>query len=83
MSKIIYTGIYASSIREFIDFKRHCGFKYNTEEKIFLLFDKLTQNRNEDRLGISSELALAWSIKRNNESDAYRYKRCITLNQWL
>lgn len=82
MSKIAYTGIYASLLREFIDFKQHCGFKYNTETKIFLLFDRLTQKGNEDKLGISSQLAHIWSIKRDNESDAYRYKRCITLNQF-
>jgi integrase len=80
--KIVYHGIYASLLREFIDFKRHCGFKYGTEEKILLLFDKLTIEKKEDTLGINRNLADIWSIKRDNESDAYRYKRCITLNQF-
>jgi integrase len=82
MMKITYNGIYASLLREFVDFKRHCGFKYSTEEKIFLLFDRLTIAKKEDKLGISRNLAATWSIKRDNESDAYRYKRCITLNQF-
>lgn len=82
MSKIVYTGIYASLIQEFVDFKQHCGFKYNTEKKIFLLFDRLTQKRKEGKIGISRELAEIWSIKRDNESEAYRYKRCVTLNQF-
>jgi integrase len=82
MSKIVYTGIYASLIEEFVNFKQHCGFKYNTEKKILLLFDRLTQKRKESEPGISRELADTWSIKRDNESDAYRYKRCITLNQF-
>jgi integrase len=80
--KIKYNGLYASLLREFVDFKRHCGFKYYTEEKIFLLFDKLTIEMKEGKLGISQDLADIWSIKRNNESDAYRYKRCISLNQF-
>jgi integrase len=80
--KIVYKGIYASLLHEFVDFKRHCGFKYNTEEKIFLLFDRLTIDRKEVNPAISRDLADKWSIKRDNESDAYRYKRCITLNQF-
>lgn len=82
MSKVIYKGIYASLIQDFIDFKQHCGFKYNTEKKILLLFDKLTQARGENRIGIGAELARIWSLRRDNESEAYRYKRCITLNQF-
>jgi integrase len=80
--KIVYKGIYASLLREFIDFKRHCGFKYNTEEKVFLLFDRLTIDGKEAGHGISRDLADRWSIKRDNESEAYRYRRCITLNQF-
>ncbi|MDR0431154.1 MAG: tyrosine-type recombinase/integrase [Tannerellaceae bacterium] len=79
---IVYKGIYASLLHEFIAFKRHCGFKYGTEEKIFLLFDRLTISSKEVKHGISRNLADRWSIKRDNESDAYRYKRCITLNQF-
>jgi integrase len=80
--EIVYKGIYASLLREFVDFKRHCGFKYNTEEKILLLFDRLTIKRKEQKSCIGRDLADAWGIKRDNESDAYRYKRCITLNQF-
>ena len=80
--EIVYNGIYAALLHEFVDFKRHCGFKYSTEKKIFLLFDRLTMSRKEHTPGISRDLADIWSTKRDNESDAYRYKRCITLNQF-
>ena len=83
MGKIIYGGIYASQIQDFIDFKQHCGFKYGTEKKILLQFDKLTQERGEEKIGIDARLAHIWSIRRDNESDAYRYKRCVTLNQFV
>ena len=81
--KIVFKGIYAAQMSEFIALKRHLGFKYNTEEKIMLLFDRLTIARQESVPGISIDLADAWSLKRENESDAYRYKRCITLNQFV
>ncbi|MDD4190265.1 MAG: tyrosine-type recombinase/integrase [Mangrovibacterium sp.] len=77
-----FYGIYAEYIKTFIDIKRHCGFKYFTEEKILHLFDDFTIQHKERSVGISKELALAWSKKRENESDAYRYKRSITLNQF-
>jgi integrase len=79
---IHFYGIYADYIRAFIDIKRHCGFKYDTEEIILHLFDEFTMQRKEKHIGISKELALAWSKKRSNESDVYRYKRSITLNQF-
>jgi len=79
---IHFYGIYADYIKSFIDIKRHCGFKYNTEEKILRLFDRFTVQRKEVYVGISQELALAWSKRRENESDAYRYKRSVTLNQF-
>lgn len=50
--------------------------------KILYLFDKFTVDRNEHENVISKELAREWSKQRPNESDAYRYKRCITLNQF-
>lgn len=79
---IQFNGIYATYLRSFIDVKRHCGFKYTTEEKILHLFDKLTIRRGERIIGITKELAMQWSKRRDNESEAYRYKRCITLNQF-
>lgn len=79
---IVFKGIYSDDIRAFIDIKRRCGYKYRTEEMILHIFDRLTVERGEKVIGISNELAMTWSKKRDNESDAYRYKRSITLNQF-
>ena len=79
---IVYRGVYAEQIMAFIDIKQRCGFKYRTESRILSLFDKLTIKRGECSVGISRELAQEWSQKRDNESDSYRYKRSITLNQF-
>jgi len=80
--EIVFKGIFANHIRAFIELKRKCGFKYNTEEKILHLFDVFTISRNVTEVGIAKELAYEWSRRRDNESDAYRYKRSITLNQF-
>ena len=82
MAVIRLTGIFKEDIECFVELKRKCGYKYIAEEKILYLFDKFTVDRNEHENVISKELAREWSKQRPNESDAYRYKRCITLNQF-
>lgn len=82
MTTIHFTGIFKEGIESFVELKRKCGYRYITEEKILQLFDRLTIERNEHDDFISKELAREWSKQRPNESDAYRYKRCITLNQF-
>jgi len=81
MSKNQVWGIYAPYIRQLIDLKRALGFKYVTEEYIYLRFDQFTIERGETEIGISKELADKWCERWNNESDSYRFHRCICLSQ--
>ena len=74
-------GIYAHYIQEYIDFKRGLGFKYKTEATIFALFDRFTVKRIEKKVGITQDLAEAWSGLNPNESSSYKYHRCVCLNQ--
>ena len=53
MSKNQVWGIYAPYIRQLIDLKRALGFKYVTEEYIYLRFDQFTIERGETETGIS------------------------------
>jgi len=76
-----FTGIYAPYIKEYIDFKRSLGFKYQTEATIFTYFDQFTITRAEKTIGITKDLAETWSQLNPNESSSYRYHRCICLNQ--
>lgn len=75
-------GIYAEYIKQFIDFKRSIGFKYDTEEKLLIYFDRFTIMRAEKKVGITRELAEAWSQSNPNESSSYKVHRCICLNQF-
>lgn len=76
-----FKGLYASYIEQFIDFKRSLGFKYETEEKILIYFDRITIQRGEKKPGITKELAEAWVQCNLNESSSYKIHRCICLNQ--
>lgn len=81
MNKRALWGIYAPYIRQLIDFKRSLGFKYVTEEVIFSLFDRFTIELGETKVGISKTLAENWCLRKNNESDSYRYHRGVCISQ--
>jgi len=74
-------GIYGPFIKEFINFKRSVGFKFNTEEKVLNLFDIFTVERKESIVGITRELSEAWCNSNLNDSDLYRHKKVSCLNQ--
>ncbi len=81
MPKINYWGIYADHIEQFVSFKRSLGYKYLQEEKLFAKFDRFTIEAGETTVGISKELSDKWFEKMGNESDNYRYARCVCINQ--
>ncbi len=76
-----FNGIYAPYIKQYIDFKKSLGFKYKTEATIFTYFDLFTLKRAERIIGITKDLAEAWSKLNPNESSSYKYHRCLCLNQ--
>ncbi len=76
-----FKGVYAPYIKQYIDFKRSVGFKYKTEATIFTYFDQFTIKRAEKSIGITRDLAEAWSKLNPNESSSYKYHRCVCLNQ--
>lgn len=82
MEETIFKSVFKSQLKTFIELKRKCGFRYKTEEKILTLFDSMCVDREESIPLITTELARVWSEKRPNEGESYRYKRCITLNQF-
>lgn len=81
MNERCFLGIYSQHIRDFIALKRGLGFKYETEEIIYSLFDRFTVQRGEQTLGVTRELADAWCKKNENESSSYRKHRMICLSQ--
>ena len=82
MNNKCFIGIYADHIKQFIELKHSLGFKYNTEERILVRFDRLTVERCEKKIGITKELSEAWCMKRDNESYTNQYNRNVVLNQF-
>jgi len=61
--------------------KEALSFKYDTESKVFVFFDRFTIMRDEKIVGITRDLAVDWCNLNPNESTSYKYHRCVCLNQ--
>jgi integrase len=72
-------GIYADTIRQYIEYKRSLGFKMEDTDERFRRFDTLTRERKESKIGISKELFDAWSCPFPEESTCNRYHRISLL----
>ena len=65
-----------------IAFKRGLGFKQQTEESLFVVFDRFTIQWNETIVGITKELAEDWMAADEDLSGSYKYHRAVLLNQF-
>jgi integrase/recombinase XerD len=77
-----FNGIYGPYMDEYLAFKRKLGFKQQTEESVFAVFDQFTLKRGETTIGITRELAEDWMAAGVNLSDSYNYHRAVQLNQF-
>lgn len=72
-------GIYARLIVQYVRHKQSLGYKMEETEERLRRFDQLTIDRGETEIGISKELADAWSEPFPLESDNSRYGRISLL----
>jgi len=80
MSK--FQGIYATLLKQFVDFKKSLGYRFENAENTYCLFDRFTIQNGETEIGITKELADKWAVKRPNESDSTCYRRVMYLIQF-
>jgi integrase len=81
MNELLYQSIYAPYIKELISFKKALGFKYMEEAKILRRFDTFIIKEKITHVGITKELFEKWRDQISEESDNYKYARCVCLNQ--
>lgn len=74
-------SIYTSYINEFIYIKRALGFKYMEEARILRRFEIFVMKENMTQVGITKDLFEKWRDLIPNESDNYKYARCVCVNQ--
>lgn len=76
-----FVGIYAPYLEQYLADKRQLGFKQETEEAIFGVFDRFTIERCETRVGITAELSQSWLKAGSGLSSSYNYHRVVLINQ--
>ena len=81
MNDFFYKSVYAPYINDLIAFKRALGFKYNEEANIYRRFDTFIREEGVEQIGITRELYEKWRDRIPEESDNYKYARCVCANQ--
>ena len=79
MSSITYISIFAKDIDNYIQFKCSMGYSKSTYDNALKRFDRFCAESFPDANSITEDIAIAWSEKRNNESENSRIRRMITL----
>jgi len=77
-----YQSIYSSLLEQYIEFKRNLGYKFESAESTYYLFDQFAIHNGESEIGITKKLAEKWAVKRPNESDSTCYRRVMYLIQF-
>ena len=77
-----FSGPFAPMCESFVAQKRAYGVDYSQQELLLRMFDNFSKAYMVDPYIITEELAIAWSQKRPNESDATRYNRIMEMQRF-
>lgn len=66
------TGPFAQVAKDFIQYKRSCGFKYENEPKCMSRFCRFAEEQGVTSVEITRELAEAWIAPKDGQSDKTR-----------
>lgn len=83
MKEITYISSFAPCIEKYIQFKCSLGYSASTYREGLKRFDRFCADRFPGAVRISEEMALAWSAKRDSESENGRIRRMLTLKGFL
>ena len=78
MKDIEYNSIFSELIRDFIDYKRAAGYKYESETVCLKEFDTLCCSLNIMSPVITKELSDIWCTKKPHESERSGYQKRIS-----
>ena len=77
-----FFGPYSEKCRQFIEYKRSLGYKYEIEEKLMKSIDKLSLNHKISNNVLSKEIVYDWIKRKENESYATQKKRIYLIRQF-
>ena len=79
MSSITYISIFAKDIDNYIQFKCSMGYSKSTYDNALKRFDRFCAENFPEANSITEDIAIAWSEKRNNESDTLYWELSILI----
>jgi integrase len=77
-----YVSVFKDLLRDFIEEKRRCGYKYDSEEKILKYFDLLCIEMDIKTSKLTKEIVVRWSVQKNIENKKYTNKRVSIIRQF-
>jgi len=77
-----YVSVFKNLLRDFIEEKRQCGYKYDSEKKILKCFDLLCIEMDIKIPKLTKEIVVRWSVQKNTENKTYTNKRVSIIRQF-
>jgi integrase/recombinase XerD len=66
MNNKLFWSVFATQIRDFINFKRSLGYKYIDQERVLLAFDRFILAQGHTITGLTKAVADKWADRRLN-----------------
>jgi integrase/recombinase XerD len=78
-----FKSIFANKLHDFLQFKRAIGYKYISESKQLVRFDKFCILERIDKLELDEQTVLKWTAKRDGEKPKTHFTRSSILRQFV
>jgi integrase/recombinase XerD len=81
MKSNIYLGPFKNYLKSHIELKRALGYKYETNSKQLMCFDRFTIQKYPKARALTKEIVLEWCSKRTYEAQANQLSRASLIRQ--
>lgn len=78
---IQFHSVLAPMINQLIQEKRVCGYKYETQSRIFKWFDRFLCNTSVKKIELPKEIVLQWLEKKSSEQASTHHSRICCIRQ--
>jgi len=82
MSEIIYEGPFKYHLKNHVELKKAIGYKYETDTRHLLRFDKFTKEKYPQATELTKEIVLDWCSKKTYEAQANLCSRASVIRQF-
>ena len=77
-----FNSVFSNNLYDFLNFKRSLGYKYKSEARMLKRIDNFFVLEQLDRLELSEDTVLKWSLKRETESSKTHSIRVSVMRQF-